>query len=161
MFNLTDFAISKDDTRYVLNGVLLEVKGDELTLVATDGKRMAMMKKKLPKKTLLDKEVVVPVKTIQEVKRLLEDEGEVKIQFSDTQVMFSFPEFFIISRLIEGEFPNYKKVIPGKSAKIVQVSREDLLSRHTEEKNDDLKKHALSRRSEGANRNRLHGGRRA
>ena len=128
MFNLTDFAISKDDTRYVLNGVLLEVKGDELTLVATDGKRMAMMKKKLPKKTLLDKEVVVPVKTIQEVKRLLEDEGEVKIQFSDTQVMFSFPEFFIISRLIEGEFPNYKKVIPGKSAKIVKVSREDLLS---------------------------------
>ncbi|MFQ5951881.1 MAG: DNA polymerase III subunit beta, partial [Candidatus Omnitrophota bacterium] len=90
MLTLTDFAISKDDTRYVLNGVLLEIKGDELAIVATDGKRMAMMRKKLPKKTLVDKEVVVPTKAAQEVKRLLGEEGEVKIQFSDTQVMFSF-----------------------------------------------------------------------
>ncbi|MGD2279545.1 MAG: DNA polymerase III subunit beta, partial [Candidatus Omnitrophota bacterium] len=128
MFTLTDFAISKDDTRYVLNGILLEVKGDELTLVSTDGKRMALMKKKLPKKTLLDKEVVVPTKTVQEVKRLLTEEGDAKIQFSDTQIMFLFPEFFIISRLIEGEFPNYKKVIPDKSKKQVKVAREELLS---------------------------------
>ncbi|MGB2600266.1 MAG: DNA polymerase III subunit beta [Candidatus Omnitrophota bacterium] len=128
MFILTDFAISKDDTRYVLNGILLEAKGDEVALVATDGKRMAMMRKKLPKKTLVDRGVIVPIKTVQEVKRLLGDGGEVKIQFSDTQVMFSFPDFFVISRLIEGEFPNYKKVVPGKSQKTLKVSREELLS---------------------------------
>ncbi|MGB2878773.1 MAG: DNA polymerase III subunit beta [Candidatus Omnitrophota bacterium] len=125
---MTDFAISKEDTRYVLNGMLIEVKGDKLCVVATDGKRMAMMRKILPKKTLVDREVIVPAKTVQEVKRLLGDEGEVKIQFSDTQILFSFPEFFIISRLIEGEFPNYRKVIPEESPKKVKVSREELLS---------------------------------
>ncbi len=128
MLTMTDFAISKDDTRYVLNGILLEAKGDELVLVATDGKRMAMMRKKLPKNTLVDRAVVIPTKAVQEVKRLLTEEGEVKIQFSDTQVMFSFPEFFIISRLIEGEFPNYNKVVPGRSEKEIRVSREELLS---------------------------------
>jgi DNA polymerase-3 subunit beta len=128
MLNLTDFAISKDDTRYVLNGILLTAKEDELTLVATDGKRMAMMQKKLPKKTLVDRAVVIPTKTVQEVKRLLGESGDVNIQFSDNQVMFSFPEFFVVSRLIEGEFPSYKKVIPEKSPKKLKVSREEFLS---------------------------------
>jgi len=128
MLNLTDFAVSKDDTRYVLNGILLELKGDDMSIVATDGRRMAAVHKKLPTKTLVDREEIIPTKTVQEVKRLLEDEGEVKIQFSDNQVLFSFSGCFIISRLIEGEFPNYKKVIPEKSPKEIKVSREDFLS---------------------------------
>ena len=128
MLNLTDFAISRDDTRYVLNGTLLIVRGDDIKVVATDGRRLAVMEKKLPKKTLVERDVIIPTKTIQETKRMLGEEGEVKIKFSDNQVLFAFPSSFILSRLIEGEYPSYKKVIPNKSKREITVSREDFLS---------------------------------
>jgi DNA polymerase-3 subunit beta len=128
MFNLTDFAISKDDTRYVLNGVLLIVKGDQICVVATDGRRLATMNKTLAKKTLVDRSVIIPTKTVQEVKRMLEDAGDIQVKFSDNQILFAFPTSFVISRLIEGEYPNYKKVIPEKSSKEIKVLREDFLA---------------------------------
>lgn len=128
MLNLTDFAISKDDTRYVLNGILLIVNGGKISLVATDGRRLASISKDLPKKTLVDRTVIIPTKTVQEVKRMLGDEGEVQIKFSDNQVLFSFSTSFILSRLIEGEYPNYKNVIPERSPKEIKVSRNDFLS---------------------------------
>lgn len=128
MLNLTDFAISRDDTRYILNGILLTIKGDQITLVATDGRRLAVVKKTLLKKTLVDKEAVIPTKTVQEVKRMLADSGEVTIKFSENQVLFDFLNSFVLSRLIEGEYPNYEKVIPEKSSKEIKVLREEFLS---------------------------------
>lgn len=128
MLNLTDFAISKDDARHILTGVLFIVKENKASIVATDGRRMAVVKKELPKKTLVDREVIIPLKTVQEVKRLLGEEGDVKIEFSENQILFTFSSSFIISRLIEGEFPDYKKVIPEKSSKVITISREDFLS---------------------------------
>jgi DNA polymerase-3 subunit beta len=128
MLNMTDFAISRDDTRYVLNGVFLVVKGEDMTVIATDGRRLAVSSKKLPKKTLVDREVIIPTKTVQEVKRMLSGEGDVSIKFSDNQILFSFESSFVISRLIEGEYPSYKKVIPQRSGKEVKVDREDFLS---------------------------------
>lgn len=127
MLNLTDFAISRDDTRYVLNGILLVVKGDRVSVVATDGRRMALINKTLQKKTLVDRQVIIPTKTVQEVKRMLGDEGDVKIKFSDSQIQFSFPSSFILSRLIEGEYPNYEKVIPERSSLEVRISRDAFL----------------------------------
>ncbi len=67
-------------------------------------------------------------KTIQEVKRMLQDEGDITIKFSDNQILFSFENCFILSRLIEGEYPNYKNVIPEKTKNEVIVSRETFLS---------------------------------
>jgi len=128
MLNLTDFAISRDDTRYVLNGILLITRGDFISVVATDGRRLAVANKVLPKKTLVDRSVIIPTKTVQEVKRILSEEGEIIIKFSDNQILFSFPTCFILSRLIEGEYPNYKKVIPTKSDKEVKVLRNELLA---------------------------------
>ncbi|HNX90383.1 MAG TPA: DNA polymerase III subunit beta [Candidatus Omnitrophota bacterium] len=128
MFNMTDFAISKEDARHVLTGVLFVVKKDGVTVVGTDGRRMAVVNKKLTTPTLVTREVIIPIKTVQEVKRLLSDEGEVKISFSDNQIQFSFSSVFIISRLIEGEYPDYKKVIPEKSNKIVSILRNDFLN---------------------------------
>ncbi|MDD5634737.1 MAG: DNA polymerase III subunit beta [Candidatus Omnitrophica bacterium] len=128
MLNLTDFAISKDDTRYVLNGILMVTKGDQIHTIATDGRRLAAANKQLAKKTLVDRSVIIPIKTVQEVKRILGDTGELTIKFSDNQIQFSFPTCFILSRLIEGEYPNYKKVIPEKSDKEIKISREDFLS---------------------------------
>ena len=84
--------------------------------------------KKLPKKTLIDREAIIPTKTAQEVKRMLGDTGEVTIKFGDNQILFEFPTSFVISRLIEGEFPNYKNVIPEKSTQEMKVQREEFLS---------------------------------
>ena len=128
MLNLTDFAISRDDTRYVLNGILLLISKDKVSMVATDGRRLANIIKPLPSKTLIDRSVIVPSKTVQEVKRMLQEEGEVTIKFSDTQILFSFESCFVLSRLIEGEYPNYRNVIPEKSNKEVVVGRETFLA---------------------------------
>ena len=128
MITLTDFAISRDDTRYVLNGTLMVVKGDSITMVATDGRRLAVIKKKMDRKTLVERTVIVPTKTIQEVKRMLADEGDVTIKFSENQILFSFPSSVVISRLIEGEYPNYQKVIPEKTGVEVAVRKEDFLN---------------------------------
>lgn len=128
MLNLTDFAVSKDDTRYVLNGTLFIIRGGKLNIIATDGRRLAAIEKKLSQKTPVEKEVIIPTKAIQEVKRMLGEEGEVTIKIGDNQILFSFPDWFIVSRLIEGEYPNYKNVIPKKSSKEVRVSREAFLA---------------------------------
>ncbi len=128
MMNLTDFAMSRDDTRFVLNGILLSVKGDKLTMVATDGRRLAAVSQKLAKKTLFQTEIIVPLKTVQEAKRLLSEQGDVEIGFGENQVKIQFQTSYILSRLIEGEFPNYEKVIPQKSLKEIKVSRNEFLS---------------------------------
>ncbi len=127
MFNMTDFAISRDDSRYVLNGTYFVISGNTITLVATDGRRLAVYKKEMEEKTLVDRGVIIPTKTVQEVKRMMQPEGEVEIKFSDSQVMFCFEDCFVLSRLIEGEYPNYKKVIPEESEKKLRVNREDFL----------------------------------
>ncbi len=128
MLTLTDFAISKDDSRHVLTGILMEVNGGNISIVSTDGRRMAAIKKELTKRTLVDRKVIVSIKTVQEVKRILNDIGDIKIQFSDNQIMFSIENTFIISRLIEGEFPDYNKVIPERSGKVIAVKREAFLN---------------------------------
>lgn len=128
MLNLTDFATSRDDTRYVLNGVLFTVAGEKISIVATDGRRLAVINKKLAKKTIIEKNVIIPLKAIQEVKRMLAEEGEISINFGETQVQFTLPSSYVISRLIEGDFPNYKKVIPERSQKEIKVLRADFLS---------------------------------
>jgi DNA polymerase III subunit beta len=128
MITLTDFAISRDDTRYVLNGMLFIVKGETITLVATDGRRLATIEKKLNKKTLIDRSVIVPTKTIQEIKRMLEEEGNVQVQLGENQIMFEFAKSVVISRLIEGDYPSYKKVIPERTGIEVKVGRDDFLN---------------------------------
>lgn len=129
MFNLTDFAVSRDDTRYVLNGVFLTIKGDNISMVATDGRRLAAINKKIPEKTLIDRRIIIPTKTVQEVKRLLtSDEAMVTIKFGENQVMFMLAGCIILSRLIEGEYPNYKNVIPEKAGEGIKINRDEFLS---------------------------------
>jgi DNA polymerase-3 subunit beta len=126
--SLTTFAISNDETRYVLNGILISLKENVLRFVATDGRRLAYVEKKLEKKAKKNFEMIVPTKAIQEVSKILTWDGEVKIIPSQNQVIFHFGETFLISRLIEGNFPNYNQVIPKEEGKTqTQVSREGLL----------------------------------
>jgi DNA polymerase-3 subunit beta len=128
MLNITEFAISHDETRYVLNGILFVIKPNSLALVATDGRRLALVEKQMNIQSGFERRMIVPTKTIRELSRTLKDTGEVKIVFSENQVLFEVEDAMIISRLIEGEFPNYEQVIPKENKDKVTIDKQSLLS---------------------------------
>ncbi|MFH1244999.1 MAG: DNA polymerase III subunit beta [Candidatus Omnitrophota bacterium] len=128
MLSLTSFAVSSDETRYTLTGVLFVVKDNKLRLVATDGRRLALMEKALDIPCGFSKEAIVPLKAIQELARNLKDTGDVTIIFGKNQISFQFEDITIISRLIEGQFPDYEKVIPKEESKYkININRERFL----------------------------------
>lgn len=127
MLQLTAFAVSFDESRYILNGILFKIGKNSLTLVGTDGKRLAIIEKKLNYTITKDVSLIVPIKTIQELTRNLQDDGEISLIIGTNQVLFDFGEIVIISRLIEGEFPDYQQVIPANSTSKIKVARDQFL----------------------------------
>jgi DNA polymerase-3 subunit beta len=127
MLNLTSFAVSFDETRYILNGVLFKIHKNNLAFIATDGKRLAIVERKLGQD--IDKEfsMIVPVKTIHELARNLKDTGEVSLTWGTNQVLFDLGNIVIISRLIEGEFPDYQQVIPAGCENKMKIDRTQFL----------------------------------
>lgn len=137
MLGMTIFAASHDEVRYILNGALFSLKGDILRLVATDGRRLALVEKKITTNKDFAKEAIVPNKAVQELNRILGEEGAVKITFGGNQLMFSLkrdpadaqgaPETVLVTRLIEGEFPNYEQVIPKEGQNKIKVNTQRFL----------------------------------
>jgi len=127
MLNLTSFAVSFDETRYILNGILFKINKNIFSLVATDGKRLAIIEKKL--NNIIDKDIymIVPIKTVHELNRNLQEEGELSMVLGTNQAMFDLGNIVIISRLIEGEFPEYQQVIPPASENVLRVNRTELM----------------------------------
>jgi len=127
----TYFAASTDETRYVLNGIHLVVSEGKALAVATDGRRLAFIQRPISDKKLNIKSII-PSKTIQELLRILSDEKtqeeNMKVSFSDNQASFLSDRTVILSRLIEGSFPNYEQVIPKTHNIQLKVSRTTLLS---------------------------------
>ena len=128
MIRMTSFAVSYEESRYVLNGILLEVSGNTARMVATDGRRLAKIEKKLIHSSTKDVNVIVPIKAIGEINRNLKDAGECSIIFGTNQVLFNIDGVLIATRIIEGEFPNYKQVIPKEIANKVRVKTADKLA---------------------------------
>ncbi|MDP3790473.1 MAG: DNA polymerase III subunit beta [Candidatus Omnitrophota bacterium] len=128
MIAMTSFAISRDETRYVLNGVLFIIKPTYIRMVATDGRRLAMVEEKIQAPKTQERKVIIPAKTIAELGKLLGDEGEVKVCFGNNQVLFDMGGTKVVSRLIEGEFPNYEQVVPKEVKDKIGVSRVKLLA---------------------------------
>ncbi len=124
----TAYAISTDETRYVLNGVLFSFKENKLTLVATDGRRLAMLDIELEFPRSHEAEIIVPTKAVTELQRLLKDDGEVKISVGSGQIAFDLNNTFLVSKLIEGNYPNYKQVIPSEAKERVTLERETFLN---------------------------------
>jgi DNA polymerase-3 subunit beta len=127
LLGLTSFAVSADETRYILNGILFKINKNTLTCVATDGKRLAIADQKTKQDAEKDISLIVPIKTIHELNRNLKQEGDVSIVLGNNQVMFDLGAVVIISRLIEGEFPDYRQVVPPVSENKVKVGREEFL----------------------------------
>jgi DNA polymerase-3 subunit beta len=123
----TQFAISTEETRYYLNGIYLHAvddKGAKLRAVATDGHRLAQCEIPAPKGAAGMPGVIVPRKTVIEVQRLLEDAGdEVEVALSPTKVRFVLGKTVLTSKLIDGTFPDYGRVIPHANDKTLVVDK--------------------------------------
>ncbi len=125
----THYAISLDETRYVLNGIFFSFKADKLTLVATDGRRLALAEvNDLEIPASQEREFIVRTKTIHELMRMLGDEGDVVVRLAQNMVQFDCGPTTLISKLVEGNYPNYVQVIPTKVNERVAVEREMLLN---------------------------------
>jgi len=125
----TQFAISTEETRYYLNGIYLHAvdeKPAKLRAVATDGHRLAQVEIALPKGASGIPGVIVPRKTVAEIQKLVEDSGEeVEIELSPAKIRFSFGRVTLTSKLIDGTFPDYGRVIPAGNDKTLVVEKSD------------------------------------
>ena len=120
----TSYAISTDETRYVLNGILFSFKENKLTLVATDGRRLALVDLEIEFPRSQEVDIIVPTKAVTELGRLLGDEGDVRLSVGENQVAFQIGDTLLASKLIEGNYPNYRQVIPGEAKERVTLERE-------------------------------------
>ena len=115
IFNKTQFAMAQQDVRFYLNGLLLEINPESLNVVGTDGHRLAKTTTTLDKKSITEQSCIVPRKAIQELTRSLSDEKECKVSLVDNQASFSFSQVSLTTKLIDGTFPDYNRVIPAET----------------------------------------------
>ena len=130
LIDRTRFAISTEETRYYLNGIYLHAAestdGPVLRAVATDGHRLARVEEPLPEGASSMPGVIVPRKTVAELRKLLEEaSGDVACALSDTRIQFTVGNVTLTSKLIDGTFPEYERVIPRDNEKILRVGKKD------------------------------------
>jgi DNA polymerase-3 subunit beta len=125
----TQFAMAVQDVRYYLNGLLLLVDGSELRAVATDGHRLAYASMSIGENISLPKqELILPRKTVLELNRLLADnEDPVQIEMTLNQIRFQFGNITLVSKLIDGKFPDYERVVPASLKNRISLNRAALL----------------------------------
>ncbi len=129
LFQMVHFAMAQQDIRYYLNGLLLVTDGAAVRVVATDGHRLAYCQADVEGGKLARQEVIIPRKTVLELQRLLGDTDDaVSIDVAGNQVRFRFGEVEMVSKLVEGKFPDYQRVIPTGYKKKVVLTRETFAS---------------------------------
>ncbi|MDD2809493.1 DNA polymerase III subunit beta [Rhodoferax sp.] len=128
LLSQVSFAMAVHDIRYYLNGILFVAEGKQLSLVATDGHRLAFVSATLDVE-VPKQEVILPRKTVLELQRLLSDaEGAIEMQFASNQAKFSFGGMEFVTKLVEGKFPDYNRVIPRNHKNNIIVGRAALLA---------------------------------
>ena len=127
MLRKTAYASSQDDTRRTLKGVLMSFKDSKLTMVATDGRRLAMVENELEFPKAAEKDIVLPSKAVAELQRSLAGEGEVAIMVQKSQICFKLETLQIYSKLMDDAYPNYRQVIPKECAEHITIDRQLLL----------------------------------
>ncbi len=142
MMRKTSFAVSTDESRYVLNGIFISLKDHKMTMVATDGRRLALVDEEVDIAEKSSGEFIVPAKAVNELNRLLQEKGEVEIKFGENQASFALKSdkakddktkdengfsVHVITKLIEGNYPNYRQVIPAEVKERVPLGREEFL----------------------------------
>ena len=126
----TQFAITGEDTRYYLNGALFVLRADSMTLVATDGHRLALVNavRDPAVKGAEDVKAILPRKTLSELSRLMTEDIDVHYERGENHLFFEIGPRLLISRMIDGQFPAYEKVIPKANDKRIEFERDRLTS---------------------------------
>jgi DNA polymerase III subunit beta len=132
MLRKTSFAISTDESRYVLNGIFISLKDHKMTLVATDGRRLALVDEEADVAEKSQGEFIIPAKAVNELNRLLQDKGEVEVKYAENQAAFLLKDekglsVLIVTKLIEGNYPNYRQVIPAEAKERITLVREEFM----------------------------------
>ncbi len=129
MIEKTIYAAGETDTRYTLNGLLFHLKpgAEEITVVGTDGHRLALLVKALGSKVVDEKKVIVPRTAAAELRRFFGGSEEVSAVIGKNHLLFKIGDVQFLVRLIEGTYPNYEQVVPTANEKKVMIKREDLL----------------------------------
>lgn len=127
MLRKTAYAASQDDTRRTLKGVLMSFNDGKLTMVATDGRRLALVENEMEFSKDAEKDIVLPAKAVQELQRSLQSDGDVEILVRQGQISFSTGHVKIYSKLMDDVYPNYRQVIPGECAQQIVIDRQQLL----------------------------------
>ena len=132
MMKKTSFAMSTDESRYVLNGIFISLRDHKMTMVATDGRRLALVDGEVDVSESAQGEFIVPSKTVNELNRLLQDKGEIEVRYAENQASFSLKHekggtVLVVTKLIEGNYPNYRQVIPGEAKERISLPREEFL----------------------------------
>jgi DNA polymerase-3 subunit beta len=116
LLNKTQFAMAQQDVRFYLNGLLIEISPESLNVVGTDGHRLAKTNLIVDKKNISEQSCIVPRKAIQELTRSLSDSKECKVSLVDNQASFAFSSITLTTKLIDGTFPDYNRVIPSETS---------------------------------------------
>lgn len=124
----TSYAISIDETRYVLNGILFSFTENKLTLVATDGRRLALFDSDIEFPKSQERDFIVPTKAVTELQRILGDDGDIQITVGENLASFQVNGAQLATKLVEGNYPNYRQVIPAEAKERVTMEREVFLN---------------------------------
>lgn len=127
MLRKTSYAVSQDETRKTLKGVLMSFKDGKVTMVATDGRRLALVEHELDFPAAAERDIILPSKVVAELQRSLSGDGDVKITIEKSQVAFNLGDTQIYSKLLDEIYPNYRQVIPSGYTERVEVDRKLLL----------------------------------
>ena len=137
MLRSVSYAQSTDETRYILNGVYFNFRDEKLTLVATDGRRLALIGKEMEVPAASAGAIILPAKTVSELNRLLDKGSKVKINFNERRAAFQIAtdkdtsglidHVYLYSKVVEGNYPNYQQVVPKETHQRIKLERELLL----------------------------------
>lgn len=122
----TSFAVSTEESRPILNGVLWQLRPDGAAMVATNGHRLAKMKIELAGTGAPEADLIIPPKALQQVQRLFDKQGEIEVAHSRNHLAFRSESRLVYTRLIEGPYPNYEQVIPTDNDRIATANRDEL-----------------------------------
>lgn len=150
MLKRTGFAAAQEEGRYLLTGTYIEMKDHKVTVVATDGRRLALVEEEVDLPGEMSGSLIVPIRGVNELNRLLSQEGNVELVFAENLAKFSLrsekgPSIDISIKLIDGVYPNYRHVVPAESRYRIEIIREEFLSvlrraeLMTDERNNSVK----------------------
>lgn len=128
MLHKTSYAASQDDTRKTLKGVLMSFADAKLTMVATDGRRLALAESDVDFPPEAKRDIILPSKVVAELQRSLSNDGDARISIEKTQISFNLGDTRLYSKLLDEIYPNYRQVIPGELSEHVSIDRQLLLS---------------------------------